>query len=612
MTAAVLVTLTGIVRDLSIALVVGGLVVVAAVLPRGHAGVARAVTVARVASAVWAVDMVAFCLASYSSIAGRGPDEPSFGSEAWAFLTGIALGQTYLQVAIAAILTSLIVGFVRTPTTAAWALLPVGWALAAQALAGHAAGSTDHNLAISAMFLHLVGSALWLGVLVTLAYARSTLGDATKDAVRRASRIAGWAAVMILASGIGNAWLRLSGVSDLWTTGYGRLLSVKIGLFGLVVALAAMYRAFYLPRLTNDEVRTRFWRVMSVDLGALVAIIGIAVVLAGTAPPVPIVPLGTASPAYLLTGYSLPPDPTTIEWILQWRLEMITGLAIASAIVVYLRWVRRLRRRGDAWPWHRTAWWLTGLVILAWVTQGAPAVYGLVSFSGHMVEHMFLVMVVPVPLALGAPVTLALRALPSRDDGSRGPREWLRAFIESWPLQFLANPIVAAVNFAGSMFVFYYTGVFDWVLHNHVGHIWMALHFVAVGYFFANALVGVDPGPRRPSYPMRMVLLFATMAFHAFFGISLMSSTALLVPRWFGLMGRTWNADALLDQQVGGELAWGIGEIPVVLLAVAVAMAWRRADERVAERKDRQADRDHDAELERYNAMLRRLDEDHP
>ncbi len=99
---------------------------------------------------------------------------------------------------------------------------------------------------------------------------------------------------MILASGIGNAWLRLSGPSDLWTTAYGRLLSVKIALFGIVVALAAMYRAFYLPRLTNAEVRARFWRVLSVDLGALVAIIAIAVVLSGTAPPVPIVPLGTA------------------------------------------------------------------------------------------------------------------------------------------------------------------------------------------------------------------------------------------------------------------------------------------------------------------------------
>jgi cytochrome c oxidase assembly factor CtaG len=610
MTAAALVTLIGIVRDLAVALTVGGFLLIAAVVPPAGRAATRASALARAASAVWAVSAVAFCVASYSSIAGRSPTEPSFGAEAWAFLTGIALGQTYLQVAIAAVLTSIVAGFVRTPAQAAWALAPAAWALAAQALAGHSAGATDHNLAISAMFLHLVGSALWLGTIVGLALVRRGLGDATRDAVVRGSRIAGWAAVMILASGIGNAWLRLSAASDLWTTAYGRLLSVKIALFGLVVVLAAIYRRFYLPRLTNDEVRARFWRVLSVDIGALVAIVVVAVVLAGSAPPVPILPAGTPSPAYLLTGYALPPAPTAIEWALQWRLEMITGFALASALVVYLRWVARLRRRGDRWPWSRTALWVVGLAILAWVTQGAPTIYGLVSFSGHMVEHMFLVIVVPVPLVLGAPVTLALRALPSRSDGSRGPREWLRAFVESRFLQLLANPIVAAVNFAGSMFVFYYTGVFDWVLHNHVGHVWMAFHFVAVGYFFVNALVGVDPGPRRPAYPLRMVLLFATMAFHAFFGIAIMSSTALLVPRWFGLMGRSWSPDALLDQQIGGQLAWGIGEIPVVLLAIGVAMAWRSSEERVAERQDRQAERDHDAELDRYNAMLAGLDGD--
>lgn len=604
MTAAALVTLAGIVRDLAIALTVGGFLLIAVVLPPASPAAARASALSRSASAVWAASAVVYCLAAYSSISGRSAGEPSFGTEAWAFLTGVALGETYLQVAIAAVLTSVIAGFVRTPTQAAWALAPAGWALAAQALAGHAAGATDHNLAISAMFLHLAGSSLWLGAIVGLAIVRGGLGEATKDAVRRGSQIAGWAAVIILASGIGNAWLRLSAPSDLWSTTYGRLLSLKIALFGLVVVLAAMYRRLYLPHLTNDEVRARFWKVLSVDIGALVAIIVIAVVLAGSAPPVPIIPVGTPTPAYLLTGYDLPPAPTAIEWVLQWRLEMITGLALGAALVVYVRWVARLRRRGDRWPWARTASWIAGLAILAWVTQGAPAVYGLVSFSGHMVEHMFLVIVVPVPLVLGAPVTLALRALPSRDDGSRGPREWLRAFVESWPLRFLANPIVAAVNFAGSMFVFYYTGIFAWVLENHVGHVWMAFHFVAVGYFFVNALVGIDPGPKRAPYPLRMVLLFTTMAFHAFFGIAIMSSTALLVPRWFGLTGRLWSPDALLDQQVGGQLAWGIGEIPVLLLAIGVAISWRSAEERIAVRTDRQADRDHDAELERYNAML--------
>jgi len=174
-------------------------------------------------------------------------------------------------------------------------------------------------------------------------------------------------------------------------------------------------------------------------------------------------------------------------------------------------------------------------------------------------------------------------------------------------MRFFAHPVVAAVNFAMSMLIFYYSPIFEFALDNHAAHLWMILHFSLVGYFFFNAIVGTDPGPSRPGYPMRVVLLFATMAFHAFFSVALTSGQALLAPRWYGLMGRTWGPDALTDQQYGGTLAWGLGEIPVVLIAIVVLVQWRREDSRDAKRKDRQADRDHDAELRRYNEMLQRI-----
>lgn len=170
--------------------------------------------------------------------------------------------------------------------------------------------------------------------------------------------------------------------------------------------------------------------------------------------------------------------------------------------------------------------------------------------------------------------------------------------------RFMANPVVAAVLFAGGMIVFYFTPLFELALTTYAGHLWMVAHFTLVGYLFANALVGVDPGPSRPGYPLRLVLLFATMAFHAFFGVALTSGTALLVPDWFGLMGRPWGPSAIEDQQRGGAVAWGIGELPTLALAVAVAISWARSDAREARRSDRKAERDGDAELEAYNTML--------
>jgi cytochrome c oxidase assembly factor CtaG len=281
-------------------------------------------------------------------------------------------------------------------------------------------------------------------------------------------------------------------------------------------------------------------------------------------------------------------------------------LAVVMA-VVYVRWVLRLRRRGDAWSAGRTASWLAGVAIFAWVTSGPPAVYGQVLFSVHMLQHMVLAMVTPVLFCLAAPVTLALRALPTRRDSSRGPREWLLALVESRWGRFVSHPLVAALGFGGSMIIFYLTPVFPWALSTHLGHIAMVVHFSLVGYLFANALVGIDPGPSRPAHPMRLLLLFGTVGFHALFGVAIAQSTVLLAADWYGALGLPWGVDALADQRSGANLAWAFGELPTLVLAALVAVQWARDDERTARRLDRAADRDGDARLAEYNAMLARL-----
>ncbi|WP_062210060.1 cytochrome c oxidase assembly protein [Demequina oxidasica] len=598
------------IRDISLGVTVGALLVIMALLPRGHRAVDRMGLVARVASAIWAVSAVTYLVASYAQIVPRtGTGQTaSYGAgfiqEVWSFSTTIDLGKAFLQMALAAIVASIVVGFVRTPSAAAWALVPVVWALGWQAQTGHAAGAVDHHLAVSSMFLHIAGSAVWIGVITAVVLGRRQLGASTKDAVFRMSRIALWAAILVTVSGVGNAWLRFNDPMDLFASNYGRILLLKLALMAVVVALAAWHRRRTMPRLSNDHVQRRFWRVMAVDVWALVGVVTVAAVLSGTAPPADLTPIDAPTPAYFLTGYDLPPAPTFLTWFAQWRFEIISAYVLVALGVVYLIWARRLHRRGDSWPWYRSFSFIFGIVAMIWITQSGPAIYGAVTFSGHMVQHMMLVMAAPIPLALGAPVTLALRALPPRADRSRGPREWIRVIVESRIMKFFANPIVAAINFAGSLIAFYYSPVFEFALRNHAGHLWMVLHFTLVGYLFANALVGIDPGPKRPRYPLRIVLLFATMGFHAFFGVTLMASQVLLAPTWFGLMGRAWGPDAITDQQYGGQLAWGIGELPTVLLAIGVVVAWRAADAREGKRKDRQADRDDDAELKKYNAML--------
>ena len=276
---------------------------------------------------------------------------------------------------------------------------------------------------------------------------------------------------------------------------------------------------------------------------------------------------------------------------------------------LYLAGVWRLRRRGDAWPLYRSVMWVAGLGLLVWVTGGVVNVYQDYLFSIHMVGHMLLTMAIPILLVAGAPVTLAARAIHKRDDGTRGGREWILWAIQSPVAGVLTNPFVAAGLFIGSLWVFYYTDLFRWSLYDHLGHEWMVAHFLITGYLFVLTLIGIDPIPYRLPYAGRLVLLIGIMAMHAFFGIAIMMQSGLMVAEWFGSMGRTWGATPLEDQYAGGGIAWSIGEIPTLILAITVAIQWSRTDERDQRRRDRHADRTEDAELEAYNQHLAELAE---
>jgi cytochrome c oxidase assembly factor CtaG len=267
----------------------------------------------------------------------------------------------------------------------------------------------------------------------------------------------------------------------------------------------------------------------------------------------------------------------------------------------------RLRRRGDHWPYGRTIAWTVGCAALIWATSGSPGAYGDVLFSMHIVQHMTIATAVPTFLVLGAPVTLALRALRRRGDASRGPREWLLVLVHSWPLRLLSHPVVAGGMFVVGMMVFYYSALFEQSLRSHTVHLLMTAHFLLAGYLFANVICGIDPGPRRPIYPFRLVLILVAFAFHALFAVALMNATELLAGDWFGGLGRPWGRSVADDQYLGASLGWALGEYPLAILAGAVIWAWVRDDHREARRLDRQADRDDDEALGRYNDYLKSL-----
>jgi putative copper resistance protein D len=241
---------------------------------------------------------------------------------------------------------------------------------------------------------------------------------------------------------------------------------------------------------------------------------------------------------------------------------------------------------------------------LAYITNGGVNVYERYLFSAHMFAHMALGMMVPILLVPGAPVTLAMRAIVKRDDESRGAREWILIAVHSRYASIISNQFFATINFVGSLWLFYYTPIFRWATTDHIGHEWMVVHFLLAGYLFVQSLIGIDPGVNRFPYPGRVGQLLITMTVHAFFGLSIMSGSGLFLADWYGAMGRTWGQTPMDDQYLGGSIAWSVGEIPNLVLMLVIAVQWSRSEERLTKRRDRNADRTGDAELDAYNRML--------
>jgi len=591
--------------DVSAVAVVGLLVLAVFLLPStGPEVEGLAVQATRWAArwaAVWAIASIALYVLTVSDVFAA-----PLGDLTPRLLTSLfrdsSLGRAILLQALGAAMVSVALRWTISVRSLA---IVTGLAVATLApisLTGHAASSGSHTLATTSLLMHIVGVTLWVGGLAALAWIANRGSKRLDDAISRYSALALWAFVLVAVSGAVNAGVRLGGWSPLWETSYGRLVLLKIA------ALVALGGFGWFQRRRIVERGGGFARLAGMELLVMAGAVGLGVALSRTPTPIGDDVLDTA--AEELIGGPMPAAPTLARLLWSWSGDGV-GLAIVLlGSALYLSGVWILRRRGDAWPVARTLSWLAGMLAVGWATFGGLGEYSHVMFSAHMGAHMVLSMVAPILLVLAAPLTLALRTLPGpRRPGEVAPRALLLSLIHSRPSRFLTHPLVATVLFTGSLYGLYFSPMFSVLMENHFGHSLMALHFVAVGSLYYYVLIGVDPSPRTMPPIVRFGLLLVTIPFHAFFAIAVMSADTVMAGDYYRVLDRPFSTDLLADQYLGGGIAWAMGEVPLVLVMGALFVQWIRSDTREARRKDRQAERDDDAELEAYNAHLRDLAE---
>ncbi|SHI80749.1 putative copper resistance protein D [Nocardiopsis flavescens] len=519
------------------------------------------------------------------------------------------------------LLTTGILLFGRTVTGATGALWLLVLALAATtppALTGHSASAGAHELAVTGLALHVITISVWTGGLALLTFhAMRARGDAVETAAARFSRLALWAYVGVAISGLASALARIESLDALLRTEYGLIILVKVVLFAVLGAFGYLHREFALKGLDGAAKapgwparrRLLFLRIAAVEVLVMALVIGVSVGLGRTAPPPPLD--SRVDPAALILGFPVPPPMDAANLLTLWRPDLFFIMLVVVAGGLYAAGVVRLVRRGDSWPAGRAVAFTAGLLTIVAVQLSGFATYAMVLFSTHMIQHMVLSMLTPILLVLGAPVTLALRALhPVKRRGDRGPREWLNLFLNSRYSKLVTHPAVATPLFILSPYALYFTPLFPTLMNDHLGHLFMGVHFLVTGFLFYWVIVGIDPAPRKMPYLLRILLLLLAMGFHAFFGISIMMQSAPIAMDYYGQFDVPWLDGLAEDQYAGGGVAWALGEIPTLLVMLALVVQWSRDDEKQERRRERHARRDgsDDADLDAYNAYLAELD----
>ncbi|MHB1067230.1 MAG: cytochrome c oxidase assembly protein [Candidatus Nanopelagicales bacterium] len=604
--------------DLAAVATIGWLLAATALDPSGRDGVVSAagrrdVLRASAAAALWSVLALLQMVFALGTILLVPLSEAASPDIVSTYATQVPTTRALLAMAIlAAIVAAAGLATSTTGAAAGWLLLSVV-AIALPSLAGHSARLGDHGLATSAGVAHVVAAVLWMGGLVALALHAFRRDLPLRRPLERFSSLALASIVLLAATGAANAYTRLDSPGQLLTTGYGQVTLAKTGLIVVLGILGWLVRRRIIGTLDSSGRAGVFARIAGLELLILAAALGLGVALASSPAPRVLVDLPTYGESLL--GFPYPPAPTIANVALTFRLDALFFVGAIVAGALYLAGAIRLARRGDHWPVLRTVSWLAGLAVVLWCTNAGISAYAQVSVGLHMLQHMTLTMLGPIFLVMGAPATLALRALKPAEGNERGPREWLVWLLRSWVTRILTNPFYVFFVYVIGLYGLYLTPAFGWLMGSHVGHVVMQVHFIVSGYLFYWVLIGIDPRPRPLPYWGRLLLLLLALSVHGFFAVALMSGTTPLAAEWYSLVQPPWVVDPLKDSLNGGQVAWALSEIPSLIVLVALAVQWSRSDGREAARSDRQADRDGDAELAAYNdrlAGLARRDEDRP
>jgi cytochrome c oxidase assembly factor CtaG len=289
--------------------------------------------------------------------------------------------------------------------------------------------------------------------------------------------------------------------------------------------------------------------------------------------------MGTAGPTLTLT-YHGPPVLTLTRAFTEWTFD---PWAAALVVILGAGYLAGVRGRQD-WPVARRIWFLgLGLGFLVIATMSWAGVYQPVLMYARAVQTVLLVLVVPLFLALGRPISLAIAVFP------RAGRR-IEAIIGSRLARFVTFPAITTFTLVAVPFAMYftpwYTAGFDSTAVRELTY----LALMAPGFVFFWTLLRVDPVPKKYSYAVSMWITGAEVIGDAFLGIAVIANQNLIGAGYYHALARPWGPTLATDEVLAGGVLWVLGDLVGLPFLAAQLIHMMREDESDAARVDAELD----------------------
>lgn len=288
--------------------------------------------------------------------------------------------------------------------------------------------------------------------------------------------------------------------------------------------------------------------------------------------------------APLATAYSGPPKLTLSSAFTQWRLDVPMLVLILLLAAWYLASVRKVRRNGGQWGIGRTvAFIVIGLGFWVIATMAWPGAYDSVLFYARATQTVLLIILVPMFLAVGKPLTLLIEAYP------RVGRPVEKA-VRSRVAKVVMFPAVTTVVVVAVPMVMYFTSWYTAVFASGTVRNLTYLILIAPGYLFFWTLLNIDPVPRE--YPHGIGLWIATgeVVGDALFGLAVIADQTMLGAAHYHAVGYPYGPSLATSQVIGGGIIWILGDIVGLPFIGFQLVQMMRADKQEAAEIDAELD----------------------